>query len=62
MPVLVACAEADAHIPLAFVEASATLMESMNATVTKQLYPGGAHIVFPQEVAWINQHLKKLHT
>lgn len=61
-PVLVACAKADAHIPLAFVEASATLLEGMNATVTKQLYPGNAHTVLPDEVAWINQQLQQLRT
>ena len=60
MPVLVACAEADAHFPLPYVEASATLLEGMNATLTKQIYPGNAHTVFPQEITWINQHLKEL--
>ena len=60
MPVLVACAEADAHFPLPFVEASATLLEGMNATLTKQISPGSAHSVFPQEITWINQQLKEL--
>jgi phospholipase/carboxylesterase len=60
MPVVVACAEADPHFPLPFVEASATLLEGMNATLTKQTYPGNAHTVFPQEITCINQQLTQL--
>jgi len=61
-PILLGCAESDAHIPLEHVEHSAVALTDMNANVTKQIYPGGAHIVFPQEVAWLNQQLAKLRT
>jgi predicted esterase len=60
MPVLLGCAESDGHIPLEHVEHSAAVFERMNATVTKQIYPGGAHTVFPQEVAWINEQLARV--
>jgi phospholipase/carboxylesterase len=59
-PILLGCAEADAHIPLEFVEHSATTLEAMNARVTKPIYRGAAHTVFPQELAWINQRLATL--
>lgn len=60
MPVLLGCAGADAHIPLPFVEQSATAFEQMKAQVTKQIYHGAAHTVFPQEIAWIDQQLANL--
>ena len=60
MPVLLGCAERDPHIPLEFVEESATTLTAMNADVTKQIYRGGAHTVFPQEITWVNEQLAKL--
>jgi phospholipase/carboxylesterase len=60
IPILLGCAEADAHIPRAFVEHSATLLTEMNADVTKQIFPGSGHTVFPQEVVWINQQLARV--
>lgn len=59
-PLLLGCAESDAHIPLEHVEKSAIVLSEMNADVTKQIYSGSAHTVFPQEVTWINQQLTKL--
>lgn len=59
-PVLLGCAESDAHIPRTFVEHSATVLEGMNAAVTKQIYRGAGHTVFPQEIAWINDHLARV--
>ncbi|HEY0943664.1 MAG TPA: dienelactone hydrolase family protein [Opitutaceae bacterium] len=59
-PVLLGCAEHDAHIPLEFVERSAEVLRGMKADVTKQIYRGNAHTVFPQEIAWINAQLAKL--
>lgn len=57
MPVLLGCAEDDPHIPLTHVEQSARQLAQMNAAVTKQIYPGSAHTVFPPEIAWLNQQL-----
>jgi phospholipase/carboxylesterase len=56
-PVLVACAENDAHIPLEFVEKSAVTLTSFNAAVTKQIFTGSAHTVFPDEVAWLRKQV-----
>jgi phospholipase/carboxylesterase len=56
-PVLVACAESDAHIPLEFVEKSAFTLGTFNADVTKQIFRGSAHTVFPDEVAWLRQQV-----
>lgn len=60
-PVLVACAEADAHIPLSHVEHSAAYFDRSGAAVTKQIYRGSAHTVFPEEIAWLRQHAALLH-
>jgi phospholipase/carboxylesterase len=54
-PVLVACAERDPHIPLEHVEQTARFMTQFGAQVTKQIFPGGAHTVFPDEIAWLKQ-------
>ncbi len=59
---LVACAEADAHIPKTHVEHSATLLSSFGAEVTKWIFPGGGHTVFPPEVEWLQERLSELTT
>lgn len=56
-PVLLGCAEADPHIPIEYVEATATHLEKSNAKVTRQRYRGSAHTVFPPEIEWLNQQL-----
>jgi phospholipase/carboxylesterase len=60
MPILLGCAENDAHIPLEFVEQSAAEMGRMKASITKQIYPGPAHTVFSQEVTWLQQQMASL--
>jgi phospholipase/carboxylesterase len=54
-PVLLACAERDAHIPLEHVEHSAAVFASCNADLTKLLFAGSAHTVFPESVAWLRE-------
>ena len=61
-PVLLGCAETDAHIPLEFVEHSVTVLEGMNAAVTKQIHRGSAHTVFPAEVVWLNETIARWTT
>jgi phospholipase/carboxylesterase len=56
-PVLLGCAAMDPHIPLDFVEKSATDLTQLNAAVTKQIYPGTAHTVFPAEIEWLNRQM-----
>lgn len=55
-PVLIGCAEHDAHIPLEHVEHSAAALSALNADVTKLVFPGSAHTVFPQEIDWMQKH------
>jgi phospholipase/carboxylesterase len=57
-PVLLGCSTGDPHIPLEFVNKSAETLERFNAKITKQIYPGAAHTVFPQEIDWINRQLQ----
>lgn len=57
MPVLLGCAERDGHIPLEHVEHSAAAFVAFNADVTKQIFPGSAHTVFPEEIAWLRDRV-----
>lgn len=57
VPVLLGCAEQDVHIPVAYVDHSENLLAQYGAKVTRQRYPGSAHTVFPDEIAWIQKHL-----
>ena len=59
-PLLVACAENDAHIPLPYVEQSARILGECRAEVTKQIFPGSAHTVFPDEIAWLTKQYRSL--
>ena len=58
-PVLLGCAEQDPHIPIDFVERSAAALAAMNADVTKHIFPGSAHTLFPEEIAWIQVQMAK---
>jgi phospholipase/carboxylesterase len=55
-PVLLGCAEMDAHVPLDYVERSAEIFSRLGAVVTKQIFPGAAHAVFPAETEWLKRH------
>lgn len=59
-PVLIGCAEADAHIPLDHVEHSATALSAFNADLTKHIFPGSAHTIFPVEVEWLKTQVSRL--
>jgi phospholipase/carboxylesterase len=56
-PVLLACADHDPHIPLPFVEESAGILSRSNAMLTKQLFGGYDHTVFPEEIAWLTERI-----
>jgi phospholipase/carboxylesterase len=60
LPILVACAEQDAHIPLAHVEHTAAVLAAMKAAVTWQRYPGAAHRIFTPEITWLKQQAAAL--
>jgi phospholipase/carboxylesterase len=55
-PVLLGCAELDAHIPCDYVVRSAEIFSQAGATVTKQIFPGAAHTIFPAEIEWLKEH------
>jgi len=57
VPVLIGCAQADPHIPLPFVDESAEILSNFGAGVTKQIYPGSDHTVFPEEIEWLRSRL-----
>lgn len=59
-PVLVGCAESDAHIPLENVEHSTVALDALNADVTKLIFPGAAHHVFPAEIEWLKKQMAGL--
>lgn len=59
-PVLIGCAERDAHIPLEHVEHSAAFLDASNADVTKQVFAGAAHTVFPAELEWLRLRAAEL--
>ncbi len=59
-PVLLGCADHDAHIPLEHVEHSATALAAFNADVTKQIFPGSAHTVFQPEADWLKAQSSRL--
>ena len=61
-PVLLGCADHDAHIPLEHVEHSATALAAFNADVTKLIFPGSAHTVFPAEIEWLKNQSARLLT
>jgi predicted esterase len=59
-PVLIACAEYDAHIPIEYVEATALRFRASGAAVTHLTFAGDHHGVFPEEVAWLQKHVAAL--
>ncbi len=59
-PILLGCAERDPHIPLEYVERSAEVLGALGAVVTKEIFPGAAHTLFPTEMAWMRQGLAGL--
>ena len=59
-PLLLGCAERDAHIPVEYVEHSAVVLTKMGASVTKHIFTGSAHTVFPEEITWLKNQVGKL--
>lgn len=52
-PALLACAEADPHIPLARLRASAGALRGLGADVDLRVYPGSTHAVVDDQVDWL---------
>lgn len=58
-PVLLACADEDAHIPKEFVDLSEQKLVEANAAVTRLRFPGSAHSIFEEELDWMIAKLEK---
>ena len=54
-PIFLGCSDIDPHIPVSRVHESTTIFEQMGAEVTQQIYPGGGHTVFPEEIQYIKR-------
>jgi len=54
-PVLLGCAEHDEFIPLPHVQETDGHFTGANAQVTKIIFPGSQHGVFPEEMEWIRK-------
>jgi phospholipase/carboxylesterase len=51
-PVFLGCSDIDAHIPMERVKESATVFGRMGASVTTRFYPGMAHLINEDEIAF----------
>ena len=49
-PVFIGCSDKDFHIPLERVNETASVFESMGATVNKKIYPGMGHTIIKDEI------------
>jgi predicted esterase len=56
-PVFMGCSDVDPHVPASRVDESERVFQRMGATVTKRIYPGMAHIVNDDEIAFAQQIL-----
>lgn len=57
-PVILACSDRDAHIPLLRVRMSAKVFEAMGAAVDCRIYPGMGHTVSMEEVGLVRDLMK----
>ncbi|NET39880.1 MAG: phospholipase [Cyanothece sp. SIO1E1] len=54
-PVFLGCSDVDFHVPVERVHDSAEILESLNAEVTKVIYPNMGHTVNEDEIGHINR-------
>jgi predicted esterase len=59
-PVYMGCSDRDAHIPLSSVEESAEIFAKLGARVTKSIFPGMGHTVNPEELAVVQNLVRRL--
>lgn len=59
-PVFIGCSDVDAHIPIARVDETAKIMESLGARVTKKIYPGMGHTINADEIREAQKILAQL--
>ena len=51
------CSDVDPHVPASRVDDSERVFQRLGAQVTKRIYPGMAHIVNDDEIAFAQQIL-----
>ena len=59
-PVFLGCSDVDAHIPLARVQHTTTILRRLGGDVTERIYPGMAHTVSPDEIKHARAMLSRL--
>ena len=59
-PIFLGCSDKDPHIPKERVDETANILDSLNAEVTKRIYPNMGHTVNQDEIDKVNQMLNSL--
>ncbi len=59
-PVFLGCSDVDSHIPLARVEETARVLQSLGAEVTKRIYPGMGHTSVDDEIREVRKLLARI--
>lgn len=62
MPVFLGCSDVDAHVPKWRVDESAEVFQQLGASVTKRIYPGMPHIIYEDEVQFLEQSLNEKYS
>ncbi|HKV98235.1 MAG TPA: dienelactone hydrolase family protein [Vicinamibacterales bacterium] len=57
-PVLLACSDVDAHIPLERVHESTTVFRALGGVVDERIYPGMGHTVTDEEIELVRKLLR----
>ncbi len=60
VPILLACAREDAHIPWPHVSATADWLRTGGANVIVQEFPGDGHTLYCEEIEWLQQQARGL--
>ena len=61
-PVLLACSDVDAHIPLERVHESTTVFRALGGVVDERIYPGMGHLVTEEEIELVRALLERVGT
>jgi len=57
-PVLLACGDADGHIPLDSVTESAAVLRACGAALTEKIYPGLGHVIVSDEFTRVGRMIE----
>jgi phospholipase/carboxylesterase len=48
--VFIGCSDVDAHIPIARVQETTSILQQLGAVVTERIYPGMEHTIIQDEI------------